>query len=292
MCEHARPRPFLALPLVSDPAALDVSPAVWSAAAAAVFGVAAYRAGALSRSGALAASVLAWMLLALGGAAWAVPALSFFVLSSALSRVGRARKRATEVLAEKGSRRDAGQVAANGGVAAAFLAGSVFWPHPALYAGFLGAFAAAAADTWATEIGTYVGGPTRRLGFGPRVPPGTSGGVSLAGTLGATAGAGSVLAAAWPFLAATVPGVAPAVVALAVVGGGVGGALVDTVLGATVQARFRAGDGRLTERSAENGRPLPLVAGAASVTNDRVNLACTLVGALVPFTALNLIPSG
>src|SRR5258705_1933407 len=52
------------------------------------------------------------------------------------------------LLTKGGGRRNARQVIANGGVAAAgALAGS--WPA------FAGALAAAAADTWATEIGTH-----------------------------------------------------------------------------------------------------------------------------------------
>jgi uncharacterized protein (TIGR00297 family) len=249
---------------------------------AVAFGVAAYRARSLDLSGALAATVLAWMVFALGGAAWAVPAVLFFVLSSGLSRVGRARKAAAEALAQKGSRRDAGQVAANGGVGAALLAAFVFAPEPALYWGFVGAFAAAAADTWGTEVGTLVGGPTRRLGLGRPVPPGTSGGVSLAGTAGACAGALVVAASAVPFagpyaLAGSVVG--PAALAAAA---GVAAAFLDSALGATVQARFRAPSGALTERARDGARALPLAAGLRWVDNDRVNLACTLAGGLLP----------
>ena len=274
---------LIVLAVVVPLSALDARPEAaglfaGAVAAAAFFGVSAYRAQSLDLSGALAGAVLAWMLVALGGWAWAVPALAFFVASSALSRVGRARRAGAEVLAEKGSRRDAGQVGANGGVAALLLAGSVFGPSPALYAAFLGAFAAAAADTWATEIGTFVRGTTRRLGVGPRVAPGTSGGVSLAGTLGAVAGAAFVAAVASPFV--------PVPVWLVVAGAGVAGAAVDTVLGATVQARYRLADGRLGERPAEPGQAL--AAGLAFVTNDRVNLACTLVGALVTFAVFSL----
>ena len=214
------------------------------------------------------------MLLALGGAGWAVPALAFFVLSSALSLAGRRRKRAASGLAEKGSRRDAAQVAANGGVAALCLAAWAVWPAAPLYGAFVGALAAAAADTWGTEVGTWVGGPTRRLGVGPRVPPGTSGGVSAAGTLGALCGALSVTLAALPFAPALGGGAA-----LAVAAGGLAGAFADTALGATLQARYRAPDGSLTERRAAAGRPLPLAAGWRALGNDGVNAVCTVVGA-------------
>ena len=278
---------LVVLGVVVPLAALDARPEAAGLVAAAVgagvlFGAAATRARSLDVSGALAGGVFAFLLVAVGGPAWAVPSLAFFVGSSALSRVGRARKATAEALAEKGSRRDAGQVAANGGLAAALLTATLFWPEagraaatPALYAAFLGAFAAAAADTWATEIGTLVGGPTRRLGLGARVAPGTSGGVSAAGTLGAVAGASLVALAALPF--------ATPAVSLAVALGGVAGAFADTALGATVQARYRLADGTATER-APSAAAVPAF-GFAGVTSDRVNGVCTLVGALVPLLA-------
>ncbi|WP_412063002.1 DUF92 domain-containing protein [Rubrivirga sp. IMCC45206] len=242
---------------------------------AALFGWGAWRVGALSASGALAGTLLAWGLVAIGGWAWAVPALAFFVLSSVLSRLGHKRKAGAHALVEKGSRRDAGQVLANGGVALAALGASAFVPSPVLFAVFVGSLAAAAADTWATEIGTWIGGPTRRLGLGGRVPPGTSGGMSWGGTLGAVLGAGSVV-----LPAAGLTGAGGAW-ALAVVAAGVAGAILDTALGATVQARYRAPDGHLTERLRIDGVALPLAAGRAWLGNDGVNAACTLAGGLL-----------
>ncbi len=250
--------------------------------AAAGFGVVAYGVRFLDRSGALAAAGLAASVLVLGPA-WAVPGAAFFVLSSLLSKLGRRRKAAARGGDDKGSRRDAGQVYANGGAAWALLVAYVFVPSDALYWGYVGAFAAAAADTWGTEIGTLVGGPTRLVWSGRRVAPGTSGGVSVAGTLGALAGAGVVFLSAAPVVGGFFePGFyeafgAPAAGVL-VVGSGVVAALVDSLLGATVQALYRDGDGGLTERAPEDEQGHALVRGRRWITNDRVNLACTLTG--------------
>ena len=242
---------------------------------AAAFGALAYRARSLDLGGALGATVLAWMVVAVGGPAWAAPAFTFFALSSALSRLGRRRKTEAEALAEKGSRRDIGQVVANGGVGAACLAAYGVVPSPLLFGAFVGAFAAAAADTWATEIGTLARS-ARVLLVGRRVPPGTSGGMSVVGTVGGVLGAASVVGAVL-----VVTGAGPAAVpwALGVVGAGVGGSAVDSVLGATLQARFAAPDGTLTERPSADGSALPLAAGRRWLTNDGVNAACTTVGA-------------
>jgi uncharacterized membrane protein len=139
----------------------------------------------------------------------------------------------------------------------------------------VGALAAAAADTWATEIGTLFGGEPISIVSGKRVPPGTSGGVTLVGTLAAAGGATFVAAAAslanWP-----VPLAAAAV-------GGMAGALTDSFLGATVQSR-RWCDvcGKSTERLVHDcGTPTRHTGGVVDFDNDAVNAACSGVGALI-----------
>lgn len=67
--------------------------------------------------------------------------------------------------------------------------------------------------------------------------------------------------------------------------GGFAAAFVDSLIGATAQGRYRdAETGAITERRGAG----PLVRGRAWLTNDRVNVACTLVGALVPLVAFAL----
>ena len=166
---------------------------------AALFAFASYRARLLSASGAVAAGLFSWLVLEVGSWAYLLSGAGFFVLSSLLSTWNRRRSASAEALAEKGHRRDArpggrqrlrGRHRARGRAAArAREAGPVrvtgfdVWPL------WLGAFAAAAADTWATEIGTRFGGTPRLVTTGRKVPRGTSGGVSGAGLLGALAGA-------------------------------------------------------------------------------------------------------
>ena len=241
------------------------------------FAVISWRVRWLSRSGALAGGLFATSLLALGGAAWTVPAVVFFVLSSLLSRVGRGRKRPAAARSEKGSVRDAGQVYANGAVGWVLLvAYAVAWNEAALYGGFLGAFAAAAADTWATELGTMARRQPRLLTTGRRVPPGTSGAVSGWGTLASAAGAATVALSAWAV--AGTPWVAlgtPAGVGLVVIAG-VSGAMVDSVLGATLQAQYTGPSGEWVEQPSGS-----LARGVRWITNDRVNIACTGWGALI-----------
>lgn len=242
------------------------------------FGWAAWRARFLTGAGAVAGGGLAASIVGLGGPAWAVPSFVFFLSSSLLSRLGRARKAAAERLQMKSSVRDSGQVMANGGVAWGFVLLHAVCPSRLWHAGFLGAFAAAAADTWATEVGTLSRRPPRHLLTGRPAQRGASGAVSLVGTLAAVGGALSVAVAAGGVLPGRRADRASLMVSVALAG--VAGAFADSLLGATVQASYRnPRTGGRTERPADEGRPNDLVRGWEWVTNDTVNAACTATGA-------------
>lgn len=272
---------------------------VWMPLAGALaFAVASYRLRWLSGSGAVAAGLFAWLVLEDGSWVYLLSGAGFFVFSSLLTRWNRRRSASADDLAEKGHRRDAVQVAANGFVAAVALA----LGHAPMGA-WVGAFAAAAADTWATEIGTRFGGTPRLVTTGRKVPVGTSGGISGAGLLGGMAGALVVGALAWLGLwmcgmdivggfggkttfgqigaAAAYPLRTLAGWTAVALAAGLAGSLFDSLLGATVQRRFRRPDGTLTEKPASDGLPNEPAGGWRWMTNDTVNFAATLVGALV-----------
>ncbi len=160
---------------------------------------------------------------------------------------------------------------ANGGVAWALLLAHAFVPGPGLYAGFVGALAAATADTWATEIGRLYGGEPRMITTGRPVPAGASGGVTAAGSLAAVAG-GALLGLVAGFF---VDGSGMRWVA-AMTAAGVAGCFLDSLVGATLQVRYRdETTGMITESACG-----PRVSGWAWVTNDTANVFCTLAGAL------------
>lgn len=248
------------------------------------------RARALTRDGALAAFGVGTLTYGSGGWAFALVLLAFFVPSVGLSRVGRRHKKRLVDIG-KGGPRDAQQVLANGGVAtlcavAAGLAGARATHFRRWIAGFAGAYAAATADTWGTEIGTLASGAPVSILSGRRIATGLSGGVTPTGSVAEAAGAAWI--GAWMLVAAPdadadwPDGRLFGAVAI----GGVAGALADSLLGATLQELRRC---PACARTCETdphvcGTPTLRVRGLAGFSNDAVNLAATLTGAVVAFT--------
>ena len=235
----------------------------------------ALRARSLATSGAIAASVVGTISIAAGWS-WGALLIAMFVSASALSRLGE-RQKAERVgaVVEKSGERDAAQVLANGGVYALAALGFLFGASPMWYAIGAGALAASAADTWATEIGTLARTDPISIISGRRVAPGTSGGISLLGTVASVGGALFIgvigVLAAWP--------VPFAAIAL----GGVAGALADSLLGATVQSRRWCDLCEVsTERAVHScGTATRHSGGLVGLNNDAVNALCSSVGALV-----------
>jgi uncharacterized protein (TIGR00297 family) len=248
-----------------------------SAAVALAVSLIAARARALTPSGAAAAAVIGTCAL-LAGWNWALLLIVYFASASALSSFRADEKHArSAAVVEKGGDRDAMQVIANGGVFALAAVVAAIAPVQTVRCSALavGALAASASDTWATEIGLLVGGTPRSiLGFGP-VQPGMSGGVTIAGSLAALAGAAFV-----PLVAALL-GWSPSI-ALGAFGGGVVGSTLDSLLGATLQSRRWCPQcERATERIVHDcGTPTRAGRGLAWFDNDVVNILCGIAGGL------------
>ena len=209
------------------------------------------RAGKLTTAAAATGGVLG-LLIYLGSGFGGLALLAlFFGMGTAASGWRVADKRRLGLAEENRGRRTAGQVVANAGVAA--LLGLWAWqlPQHAPLAGLMlaGSFAAATADTLASELGNVYG---RRyfniLTFRPDTR-GLNGVVSLEGTALGLAGT-ALLALAYCLGAGWGPAFGWLLVA------GTAGNLLDSVLGATVERRGWLG-------------------------NNAVNFLNTLTGALV-----------
>ncbi len=248
---------------------------IGGAIASAMAALAARRMRALSRTGAIAAFLIGTAAVAAGWS-WAALLIAYFVAATSLSKLGEGEKaKRIGSIVDKGDERDATQVIANGGVFAIAAIAELVTQSAVWYAIGIGALAASAADTWATEVGTLAGGEPVSIISGRRVPAGTSGGITLTGSLAGVAGSlfvalGTALAQ-WP------------VTFTAVALGGIAGALSDSLLGATLQSR-RWCDAceKATERLVHDcGNRTRRIGGAGWLDNDAINAACSVVGALV-----------
>lgn len=244
-----------------------------AAGVTAAVAILAWATGTLTPGGGLAAVLVGTAILQGTGWPGAAVLLTFFIGSSAISRLSP--DPAAQRQEAKGARRDYWQVLANGGPAAlgALVSGAGLWIVTA-------SLAAAAADTWATSAGAWSRKPPRHLLSGLTVPHGTSGGITLLGTAGAVVG--SVMVAIVGAVGAQAPLLFPSASLI-----GMLAMLADSYLGARWQGRFHCGRcDQATERRVHRCGTKTVPAGGLSwLTNDGVNAAASTVGALLGYAA-------
>jgi uncharacterized protein (TIGR00297 family) len=191
-----------------------------------------YAARTVTIAGALAGTVIgALIILGTGLAGWIV-LIATFVAASLTTRLGHARKASAGIAEDRGGRRGPGNAIANTGVAAwaALVAsGSAdpTLPHLAMVA----ALVAAGSDTVASEVGKSYGRTTWLITSLERVRPGTTGAVSLEGTLAGVVSA-VLLALVGAWMALIPMSAVPLVAAAATMA-----SLIEGVIGATIEAR-------------------------------------------------------
>jgi uncharacterized protein (TIGR00297 family) len=184
-------------------------------------GLVALAARTVGRSGLIAGTILGTALWLLAGWQGWVVLVAFFVIGSALTKVGARTKEARGIAEAKGGRRGARNALAKvtPGILVAALARLLPEESVALWVAYVATFATAAADTAGTEVGKAFGRTPILLTSFRRVAPGTIGAVSVEGTV-----AGLLAAAALAALGAGLALYAPmgvAVVIVAAFGGNV-----------------------------------------------------------------------
>jgi uncharacterized protein (TIGR00297 family) len=263
--------------------------ALTGALVAGLAAVVARRTGGLTVGGEWAAFVTG-TLVAAAGWQWVALLLAYYTLSTLITRFGRARKvERTESVLPTAHERNAMQVIANGGLfAVAVLAGELLG-DPRLQLAGLGALAAAAADTWATEVGILWGGPPRSIVSGRVLPVGVSGGITVIGTAAAVIAAG-LFAFAGSLLLPR--GIGDVPVTDAILLAGIAGAVFDSVIGATLQSKRWCEQCRTwTERRVHTCQYRTRHArGLRWMTNDAVNFLATVAGAAVAVAVSGQVP--
>jgi uncharacterized protein (TIGR00297 family) len=255
-----------------------------------LIGAVAYRRQSLSRGGVIGAVLVGTLTFGLGGLAWAIVVVVFFVSSSLLTHYRSAQKAEFHAQFAKGGRRDFYQVMANGGAAVLLAVASAALPsgERLFFAAFIGAMATVTADTWATELGLLSTQKPRMITTWQSAHTGESGAVSALGLTASATGAlvigtaalcgkfaesffSDVFIRAWVWLPTA-----------ALLGGWLG-SVTDSLLGATLQALYYcAPDDQFTEKMVHTcGRQTIHTRGLVWLTNDMVNFVSSIAGALI-----------
>ncbi len=235
--------------------------------------------GLLTVSGTVAASAIGLLVFSFGGWRWFVILLVFLVVSSLFTKFGYSRKQALGVAQEKGGARSWPNVVANGFGAAVFALGSTLLSVETVLTGFIGAVSAAFADTLSTEIGILTPSPPRLItDLKKEVPTGTSGGVSLLGELSVLISTIILALTVWSI------GVGPfsftELFSIILVSGYIG-TTIDSILGATYQARYQCDVcEKVVESRRHCNKPARHVKGKDILDNNGVNFIATWIGAL------------
>lgn len=233
----------------------------------------------LTGGGAVSLLILGSLVFGIGGWIFAAPILAFFLVSSILSKTGKKRKDTLRHVFEKSGCRDAAQVLANGGIAGLLVLVWFFTRNDQIYVLYITSLAAVTADTWATEIGVLSKRMPRSILTMQKVPLGTSGGITLLGSLGALAGS-AVIGLVGYFSAS---GFEFGLFELILVSiAGLVASFVDSLLGITVQSQYKCRTcGKITEKKQHCGKPSHYYKGWRWVNNDVVNLLCAVSGVLL-----------
>jgi uncharacterized protein (TIGR00297 family) len=229
--------------------------------------------------------IMGSLLFGFGGWQYALPILLFFMTSSFLSKVGKGRKAAAELMYQKSNRRDFYQVLANGGIPTLIFIIILLSGEDYLYAVYLISIAAANADTWATELGIFSKrAPFLIINF-KRVKAGTSGAISFVGSISSLLGSAIIVLSGFIFI----PFSLDSFMVLSV--SGYLGSIIDSILGAAWQAQYKCiSCSKLTENKLHCNQEAMLIKGIPWLDNDLVNIFSIFIASIIAVLFLHMYP--
>jgi uncharacterized protein (TIGR00297 family) len=210
-----------------------------------------YRTGILTRNGTIAAHLLGIYLFGLLGIHWGLPVAFFFVTSVIFTRINGRINRKVHVA----GRRNIWQVMANIFTGLLFSIWFLVSSQEIFIYLFVSALAAVTADTWASEIGPVFHKRCFSLAGWRTAAAGVSGGISLAGTLGAFSGSFLVTLLAWTVF---FPGMDFHMVLFIALAGFLA-SFVDSFLGAFLEPRLNRMDYFMKRSGSESISPNDIV---------------------------------
>lgn len=228
----------------------------------------------LTKSGVLAVILMATVVCGFGSwPTWGL--LILFFASSGCIYFLKKRMNATKAtsIVEKGHTRDGWQVLANSLPAISSLVLFYYTENQLFLFGYVSGIAGATSDTWGSEIGILSKRhPLSIISF-KQIETGLSGGVSMLGSLASFFG--SLLISFTTWLCCRWLPVSEHLTTLFFIVPllcGIFGSLVDSLLGATLQAKYRCTIcGQLTEQKQHHQQETNQINGLSWMTNDWVN---------------------
>lgn len=178
----------------------------------------------------------------------------YFLVGSAVTRVGMAQKEAEGIAEKRSGARGPENVWGSALTGAICAVGTLFAPVayvPLLVLGYVASFSTKLSDTCGSEVGKAYGKRTYLITTLQAVPRGTEGAVSLEGTLAGVVGSLAIALLAWSVGMIGGVGVIVCLIAAFIATN------IESVIGATLQSRF------------------------TWLTNEVVNILNTLIGAVV-----------
>lgn len=199
----------------------------------------AYRRGGMDFSALVVSGLVGVLVIFLVGPAWLYIILGFFVSGNLVTRYRHRLKEKKGLLQETRTFRN---VLGNGAAAIIFAFAYHFTGQPLMLVGFVGSMSAAAADTFATEVGAVHSRSPRLITTFERTVSGTSGAISAAGFLAALCGAAIISFIPFFFPA----GFDNTVVFFICTLSGLAGCCVDSIIGASLEGRIPYMDNHTT----------------------------------------------
>ncbi|HXW94974.1 MAG TPA: DUF92 domain-containing protein [Nitrososphaerales archaeon] len=248
------------------------------------FALAAVLLNTIDARGFLASTTVGFAVMYGGGISWFVIVAVFFSLGVVFTLYKYGYKRRLGSAQGKGGARNWPHILANGGLASIAAIWNLGNPGIVPAAIFLGAVSTSAADTVATELGLLSHSQPMLISHPSRaVPPGTSGGVTALGFVGATFA--SIVIGIMALALGILPH--PYLILPVCVVGGVFGATFDSLVGATVQRKgYCVVCLKPTEALKHCGERTKATQGKWYIENNIVNVVSTIAGAAAAYATL------
>lgn len=225
--------------------------------------VLAYKKRSITHDGIVAALLTAICLYSLGGPYLGASLLVFFILGSIISKFTNTSKSKAVESQEGEEARNWVQVVCNSLPATVLVWLYHIYPEKRIYLLLaFGVFSSAAADTFASEIGMLNKGKVYNILTLKEVANGLSGGVSFLGFL--AGGLGSFILSLLSYPEFGIRGI----VYISIIG--FIGSILDSIIGASLQRKYRGEDGSLQDRN--NSPKEKPSAGYIFISNNIVNL--------------------